>query len=206
MYPPIDMVTKQGFDLQFGTNVLGVNFTQINTVSAHSQTHTGHFYLTKLLLPLLLATAKKVPPREVRVINVSSIVHLRGAPDGIRWTSLSPGNDSLVARKELGTMRLYGQSKLVRTMPLQLIPTRYLINMLFCREISYSRTNSPGDMAKRGLCPSRYTQESSSRISCAILVHSYSLAGGQYNILFHTEQSLLCTLAQPPLLVSSMAK
>ena len=25
MYPPIDKVTEQGFDLQFGTNVLGVN-------------------------------------------------------------------------------------------------------------------------------------------------------------------------------------
>jgi hypothetical protein len=25
MYPPIEMVTSQGFDLQFGTNVLGTN-------------------------------------------------------------------------------------------------------------------------------------------------------------------------------------
>ena len=171
MYPPVDMVTKQGFDLQFGTNVLGVNFTQINTASAHSQTHTGHFYLTKLLLPLLTATAKKSPAGTVRVINVSSIVHIRGAPEGIRWPSLSPGNDSLVAREELGTMRLYGQSKLVRTIPFQLISTRYPINLLFCREISYSRTNLVGDMAEKGLCPSRYTQDLSRRISGVILVY-----------------------------------
>jgi len=94
MSTPIDQVTKQGFDLQFGTNVL------------------GHFYLTKLLLPLLTATAKKSPAGTVRVVNVSSIGHYMGASEGIRWTTLSPGNDSLVARKKLGTARLYGQSKL----------------------------------------------------------------------------------------------
>jgi len=94
MYPPIDKVTGQGFDMQFGTNVL------------------GHFYLTKLLLPLLTATAKKSPAGTVRVVNVSSIAHVMGASEGIRWSTLSPGNDSLAARKKLGTARLYGQSKL----------------------------------------------------------------------------------------------
>jgi NAD(P)-dependent dehydrogenase (short-subunit alcohol dehydrogenase family) len=94
MSTPIDQVTKQGFDMQFGTNVL------------------GHFYLTKLLLPLLTATAKKSPAGTVRVVNVSSIAHVMGASEGIRWSTLSPGNDSLAARKKLGTARLYGQSKL----------------------------------------------------------------------------------------------
>jgi NAD(P)-dependent dehydrogenase (short-subunit alcohol dehydrogenase family) len=94
MIPPVDMVTEQGFDMQFGTNVL------------------GHFYLTKLLLPLLTATAKNSPSRTVRVINVSSAGHLMPAPEGIRWTSISPGNDSLKVRKKLGAARLYGQSKL----------------------------------------------------------------------------------------------
>jgi len=94
MYPPVDMVTSQGFDLQFGTNVL------------------GHFYLTKLLLPILVATAKKSSPGTVRVVNVSSIGHYLRAPEGIRWTTLDRGNDSLAARKKLGTTKLYGQSKL----------------------------------------------------------------------------------------------
>ncbi|KAF8547993.1 NAD(P)-binding protein, partial [Imleria badia] len=40
MTPPIDMLTDDGYDLQFGTNVL------------------GHFYFTKLVLPTLLSTAK----------------------------------------------------------------------------------------------------------------------------------------------------
>ncbi|KAH9059516.1 NAD(P)-binding protein [Lactarius vividus] len=86
MYTPIDHVTTQGFDMQFGTNVL------------------GHFYFTKLLLPVLTATAKKTPPGTVRVVNVSSIGH--------QWATLAPGNDSLEARKKLNTTKLYGQSKL----------------------------------------------------------------------------------------------
>ncbi|KAI0278525.1 hypothetical protein BC826DRAFT_1084073 [Russula brevipes] len=72
MYTPIDAVTSQGIDMQFGTNVL------------------GHFYLTKLLLPILTATAKKSPAGTVRVVNVSSIGHYLGAPEGIRWSTLNP--------------------------------------------------------------------------------------------------------------------
>ncbi|KAF8500401.1 NAD-P-binding protein [Russula emetica] len=95
MYTPPDKVTEQGYDMQFGTNVL------------------GHFYLTKLLLPVLTATAKNSPAETVRVVNVASIGHHRGAPEGIRWSTISPdGNDALEARKKLGTTRLYGQSKL----------------------------------------------------------------------------------------------
>jgi len=92
MYTPVDHVTTQSFDMQFGTNVL------------------GHFYLTKSLLPVLTATAKKTPAGTVRVVNVSSIGHNYGAPEGIRWATLA--KDSLEARKKLGTTKLYGQSKL----------------------------------------------------------------------------------------------
>ncbi|KAJ6556182.1 NAD(P)-binding protein [Mycena capillaripes] len=63
MGPPIEQLTAQGYDLTFGTNVL------------------GHFYLTKLLLPTLLATA--APGKPARVINTSSTAsELWGAPDG----------------------------------------------------------------------------------------------------------------------------
>jgi hypothetical protein len=103
--------------MQFGTNVLGVCIEACNLPqTSHSQSHAGHFYLTKLLLPVLAATAKSSPAGTVRVINVSSLGHNRAAPEGIRWTSVSPGNDSLEARKKLGTARLYGQSKLVKKM------------------------------------------------------------------------------------------
>ncbi len=73
----------------------------------------GHFYLTKLLLPVLTATAKKAPTKTVRVINVSSLGHYFGAPEGIRWTTINPGTESLEARRTLGSGRLYGQSKTV---------------------------------------------------------------------------------------------
>jgi len=93
MYVPAERVTSQGYDLQFGTNVL------------------AHFYLTKLLLPVLTATAKKAPAKTVRVVNVSSLGHYLGAPEGIRWTTINPGTESLEERKKLGSARLYGQSK-----------------------------------------------------------------------------------------------
>ena len=49
MLPPIDQLTGDGYDLQFGTNVL------------------GHYYITTLLLPTLISTAKVVP--EVRNLS-----------------------------------------------------------------------------------------------------------------------------------------
>ncbi|KAI0278521.1 hypothetical protein BC826DRAFT_1084058 [Russula brevipes] len=94
MYTPVDKVTNQGYDLQFGTNVL------------------GHFYFTKLLLPVLTATAKKCPPKTVRVVNVSSIGHYIGGSEGIRWSTLATGDGSLEERKKLGPAKLYSQSKL----------------------------------------------------------------------------------------------
>ncbi|KAH9005647.1 NAD-P-binding protein [Lactarius hatsudake] len=94
VYAVVDKVTTQGFDMQFGTNVL------------------GHFYLTKLLLPVLAATAKKTPAGTVRVVNVSSLGHQYVPPEGIRWVTLGPGNDSLEARKKFNVTKLYGQSKL----------------------------------------------------------------------------------------------
>ena len=53
--------TKMGHEIQFGTN------------------HTGHFLLTKLLLPTLLKTAEE-PGSDVRVVAVSSIGHNMAPP------------------------------------------------------------------------------------------------------------------------------
>ncbi|KAI6137903.1 hypothetical protein BKA82DRAFT_4261540 [Pisolithus tinctorius] len=63
MHPPVELLTDDGYDLQFGTNVL------------------GHFYLTKLLLPILLSTAKSSPAGTVRVVNTSSTAHWFGSLD-----------------------------------------------------------------------------------------------------------------------------
>jgi NAD(P)-dependent dehydrogenase (short-subunit alcohol dehydrogenase family) len=70
--------TKDGFELQFGTN------------------HLGHFALTGLLLPLLLAGPG------ARVVTVSSDAHARGKIDF----------DDLGLERGYGRMSAYGRSKL----------------------------------------------------------------------------------------------
>ncbi|KAH9991995.1 hypothetical protein BJV74DRAFT_835662 [Russula compacta] len=87
VYAVIDKLTSQGFDMQFGTNVL------------------GHFYFTTLLLPVLTATAKNSPPGSVRVVNVSSLGH-NVAPPGVS------NDDYIAVGKKVGATTLYGQSKL----------------------------------------------------------------------------------------------
>ena len=76
----------------------------------------GHFYFTKLLIPLLTVTAKNSPQGSVRVVNVSSLGHNVVPPEGIDWSTLAPGNldEYLAAGKKLGALKLYGQSKLVK--------------------------------------------------------------------------------------------
>ncbi|KAG5719733.1 hypothetical protein E4T56_gene18524 [Termitomyces sp. T112] len=86
MVPPIELLTEQGYDLQFGTNVL------------------GHFYLTKLLLPALLAGAKSSPDGKARVVNTSSSVHLSGS------LNFNTFKDSPKRRKTF-SISLYSQSK-----------------------------------------------------------------------------------------------
>ena len=96
--PPPDLVTVDGYDLQFGTNVL------------------GHYYLTTLLLPILLSTAKVSPNGQVRVVNVSS-GSLNMCPTKIiDWDTLQ-GTDVVAksARARLGGPgMLYSQSKAAR--------------------------------------------------------------------------------------------
>ena len=61
---------------------------------------------------------------------MSSLGHYYGAPEGIRWATLTPGDDSLAARKKLGTTKLYGQSKLVTNPSLQ-FDTHLSLNYTF---------------------------------------------------------------------------
>ncbi|KAG1810396.1 uncharacterized protein HD556DRAFT_1281551 [Suillus plorans] len=87
MTPPKEMLTDDGYDLQFGTNVL------------------GHFYFTKIVMPALLAGVAQSPAGTVRIVNTASNAHWAGSLDYNTFRD-SP------ARKQKSTMSLYGQSKM----------------------------------------------------------------------------------------------
>jgi NAD(P)-dependent dehydrogenase (short-subunit alcohol dehydrogenase family) len=87
MAPPRRLETADGFELQFGTNVL------------------GHFALTGILLPAFEMAAHSSPDRP-RVVTVASIAHKQGRLDF----------DDLQAIRHYGPMRAYRQSKLANLM------------------------------------------------------------------------------------------
>jgi len=87
MAPPKRLQTAEGFELQFGTNVL------------------GHFALTALLMPGLEEAAAASPERP-RVITIASIAHKRGRLDF----------DDLQSTRSYSPMKAYQQSKLANVM------------------------------------------------------------------------------------------
>lgn len=89
MVPPIEQLTTDGFDLQFGTNVI------------------GHYVFTKRLLPLLFAGAKSSPDKKARIVNISSLTQIFA--DTIELDAMK----DVPKRKKLGSSQLYAQSKLV---------------------------------------------------------------------------------------------
>ncbi len=93
MVPPLEMVTAQGYDLQFGTNVL------------------GHYFLTNLLFSMVESTAKETG-HPGRVVEVSSIVHILSGNPIIHYETLKDGP----ARKKMRSGALYAQSKSVSTL------------------------------------------------------------------------------------------
>ncbi|KAG1726539.1 uncharacterized protein EDB91DRAFT_1229054 [Suillus paluster] len=86
MNPPVEMLTDDGYDLQFGTNVV------------------GHFYFTKLVMPALLAAARESPDGNARIVNTASNAHWFSGLDFNTFRD-SP------ARRNKSTTILYGQSK-----------------------------------------------------------------------------------------------
>jgi NAD(P)-dependent dehydrogenase (short-subunit alcohol dehydrogenase family) len=87
MTPPKRLETSDGFELQFGTNVL------------------GHFVLTALLLPALQQAAKESAADSFarpRIVTIASIAHKRGQ---INF-------DDLQSSRNYSPMRAYQQSKL----------------------------------------------------------------------------------------------
>lgn len=91
-------LTKEGYEIQFGTN------------------HMGHALFTKLLMPVLLATAQE-PNSDVRIINVSSMGHYMAPPGGIIWDQ--------AALEGFNTGRRYGQSKLANILFSEQLAARY---------------------------------------------------------------------------------
>ncbi|KAI0686994.1 NAD(P)-binding protein [Earliella scabrosa] len=100
MYPPIDQLTKDGYDLQWGTNVV------------------GHWYLTELLMPALLAGVKTSPDHHARVITTSS----SGAYlETLHWDTFK----DTPARRKMTDQMLYFQSKLGNAIVARQVAKRY---------------------------------------------------------------------------------
>jgi len=100
MWPPMDWLTEDGYDMQFGTNVL------------------GHWYFTELLMPALLAGKESSPDGHARVITTSS----SGAYlYTVNWDSLRDGP----ARRKMSSQQLYFQSKFLNVVVTRQVAKRY---------------------------------------------------------------------------------
>ena len=87
MFPPADVTSAQGHEMQMATNCL------------------GPFLLTKLLTPILKTTAKTAPKDSVRVIWASSLANNLFSPYG------GVPLDKETGPKDYNTQTNYGQSK-----------------------------------------------------------------------------------------------
>lgn len=83
-------ITRDGHEAQWQTNYL------------------AHWVLTEHLLPLMLRTAKTLPPGSVRIVNLTSSGHLGAPKGGIHFEDLSLRDGSPLLR--------YGQSKLANVL------------------------------------------------------------------------------------------
>ena len=106
MWPDVAELTVQGYDLQFGTNVLGSMMPSLTDGSPNLS--SGHFYFTKLLLPALILGAKSSSDGNARVVTSSSAAHLL-----VRGLDFNTFKDS-PARRNSFSSTLYCQSKFVR--------------------------------------------------------------------------------------------
>lgn len=99
MASPIDMVTVDGYDAQFGTNVI------------------GHWLFTELLTPALLAGTETSPDHHSRVVTTSSAAAML---DTIYFDALKDGP----ARRKRGH-QLYAQSKFGNVVVARQVPKRH---------------------------------------------------------------------------------
>lgn len=97
MVPPLDLLTTQSYDLQFGTNVL------------------AHYLLSSLLLPALHRSTTATGTK-ARLIHTSSAGYLGAPADTVNYATLTPGPARDAALKKWGKVGapwiMYGQSKM----------------------------------------------------------------------------------------------
>ncbi|QPG76596.1 hypothetical protein FOA43_003988 [Brettanomyces nanus] len=87
MNPAEGAKSKQGYELQLGTNVI------------------GPFLLQKFLDDIIIKTAKSEPPNSVRILWVSSMGHYLAPHGGINWKDIN------FEHEKKPWINLYGQSK-----------------------------------------------------------------------------------------------
>lgn len=100
MWCPVELITEDGFDMQWGTNVV------------------GHFLFTELLVPALAAGARTSPDNYSRVVTTSSCTSYARNIDYDTFRH-SP------KRNKIGTYNLYYQSKLGNAMVAREAAKRY---------------------------------------------------------------------------------
>ncbi|KAH7872559.1 NAD-P-binding protein, partial [Lentinula edodes] len=101
MNTPIQFLTTDGYDLQFGTNVI------------------GHYVLFKELLTPLLAGAQSSQDKKARIVNMSSSAQM--FIDTIHFDTIK----DTPKRRKLGSAKLYMQSKLANIVLSNEIGRRY---------------------------------------------------------------------------------
>jgi NAD(P)-dependent dehydrogenase (short-subunit alcohol dehydrogenase family) len=122
MNVPVGSQTKQGYELQWGTNVV------------------AHFLISQLLMPVLVATAKVAPKGSVRAVWVSSDGHINfsPAPDGLDWEDLEKKKGSL------SPMSSYGQNKVGNVLLAKETAVRYgkngIVAVVSCLPLPFSKT------------------------------------------------------------------
>ncbi|KAK6199301.1 short-chain alcohol dehydrogenase [Scheffersomyces amazonensis] len=89
MVPPVGSKSKQGYELQLGTNDLGPHLLQ------------------KFLDPLLIKTSKTNKPGETRIVWVASFGHYMSPIGGVHWEDIN------FLKTEASQMQKYGQSKAI---------------------------------------------------------------------------------------------
>lgn len=106
--PPLDAVTEQGYDLQFGVNMLGAYMcTCPSSTPSFKPLFSGVFYFTDLLIPTLTSTFASNPEFKPRVINTASLNHT--FVNGLKFDTFKDGPK----RRKMSKMALYSQSKFV---------------------------------------------------------------------------------------------
>ncbi len=89
MFPPIDALTKQGYDLTFGTSVI------------------GHHLFLRLLYPLLVAAPT---PGPARIVWTASFLHHQVPGGRLNYSTFTDGPE----RRRMGLYALYGEAKLAQ--------------------------------------------------------------------------------------------